>query len=398
MKPFPFFMVVLCLFITHSGAWANSIKKDIEKTALLYFIDEAHQDTGLVRDRANNFIQTPAHNRVSSIAATGFGLTAIAHAASTGNYDQKLAVKYVKKTLSFAKNHVPRMKGWFLHFVDWESGERVWKSEYSTIDTALFVAGALYAARVLKDQEIENLANELHRDMDFDFFLTDDGKKPQKKTLTLSWTPENGFVPYQWEAYSEQIILLILGLGHPTKPLPKETWHAWSRSLMGINMPLFIHQYSLLYLDFRKFNDGYKNYFQAGLRATLLHRNIMGRNGFWGLSAGESPNGYVVNSPLQSDGSICIGCAAGSLMFAPSEVYADVSKWKNGDSGKEIWGKYGLVDSINPDRNWFSPYVLGITKGPEYLSSVNTDNQSCIWNEFMRIPAINRALNLIRVE
>lgn len=395
MKPYPFFIVVLSLIISHAGAWADTIKEDIEKTALLYFIHEAHPVSGLVRDRAENFKVTPESNRVSSIAATGFGLTVISHAAAVGTYDKKLATEYVKRTLKFAQKYVPRYKGWFLHFVDWETGERVWKSEYSTIDTALFVAGALYAGRVLKDPEIEKLANDLHRDMDFYDFLTDAGKKPQKLTLTLSYTPENGYVPYQWEAYSEQIILLILGLGHPSKPLPKATWSAWSRTLMGINMPLFIHQYSLLYLDFRKFNDGFDNYFDAGLRATLLQRNFMGRNGFWGLSAGESPNGYVVNSPLSSEGSLCIGCAAGSLMFAPSEIYADVAKWK---MNKTVWGQYGLVDSVNPDRNWRSPYVLGITKGPEYLSSVNTDNQIAVWNDFMRIPAVIRALNLIRVK
>lgn len=83
-------------------------------------------------------------------------------------------------------------------------------------------------------------------------------------------------------------------------------------------------------------------------------------------------------------------------MFAPSEVYADVTKWKKNDP--RIWGQYGLVDSINIDRNWISPYVLGITKGPEYLSSVNTNNHTAVWNEFMRIPAVIRALNLIRVK
>lgn len=396
MKPYRLFIVVLSLIIAHASAWADAINKDIEKTALLYFIQEAHPVSGLVRDRASNFTETPSSNRVSSLAATGFGLTVIAHAAHLGTYDKKLATAYVKKTLLFSKNHVSRYKGWFLHFVDWETGERVWKSEFSTIDTALFVAGALYAARVLKDPEITELANELHRDMDYQDFLTDAGKKPNKLTLTLSYTPENGYVPYQWEAYSEQIILLILGLGHPTKPIPKAAWDAWSRSSMGIGMPLFIHQYSLLWLDFRKFNDGHENYFQAGLRATLLHRNIYSRNGFWGYSAGESPNGYVVNTPFSNEGSLCVGCAAGSLMFAPSEVASDVAKWKTREP--RIWGRYGLVDSINIDRDWFSPYVLGITKGPEYLSSVNTNNHTAVWNEFMRIPAVINALNLIRVK
>lgn len=161
---------------------------------------------------------------------------------------------------------------------------------------------------------------------------------------------------------------------------------------MGIHMPLFIHQYSHLFIDFRIFKE---KIWEAGLRATFLHRN-MKRDGFWGLSAGESPDGYLVSSPLNFKSTICIGCALGSAMYAPEVVMKDVLEWKGGKFGKRLWGKYGLTDSIDIKRNWFSPYVLGITKGPEYLSVQNMEGRTAIWNEFMNVPEIKRAVSKIR--
>ncbi|MES2527693.1 MAG: glucoamylase family protein [Bdellovibrionota bacterium] len=371
------------------------IRGEVEKTAIRYFIDHAHPESGLVRDKAKNFSATPESNYVSSLAATGFGLTVIAHAGASGKIPLKFARDYVYKTLKFTRDYVPHHKGWMVHFADWKTGDRAWKCEFSTIDTALFIAGALYAAEVLKDSSITEVAEEIYERVDFSSALTDEGTKPGKKTLSLSWTPEKGWTSYQWEIYAEQKIMLILGLGHPTKPLPRETWFAWKRQLMGISMPLFIHQYSPSFFDFRNFDDGFENYFQAGLKATFLHRN-MNRSGFWGYSAGESPKGYSVYSPINFSTTLCIGCAAGSAMFAPEIVMMDVFNWKNGEHGRKLWGRYGLVDSIDLKQNWFSPYVLGITKGPEYMSVQNMEGRTSIWKDFMKIKSVRKAISIIK--
>lgn len=370
------------------------IRGEVENTAIRYFIDHAHPETGLVRDKALNFSETPDSNHVSSLAATGFGLTVIAHASTMGKVTPKFARDYAYKTLRFIRDYVPHHKGWLVHFADWKSGDRVWQSEYSTIDTALLVAGALYAAEVLKDPAVSEVADDIYERMDFTSALTDDGRKPNKKTISLSYTPEKGWTSHQWEIYAEQKIMLILGLGHPTKPLARDTWFAWKRILMGASMPLFIHQYSPAFFDFRNFEDGFQNYFQAGLNATFIHRN-MNRSGFWGYSAGESPKGYAVYSPVQFSTTLCIGCALGSAMFAPEIVMKDVYDWKNGSFGKKLWGRYGLVDSIDLKVNWFSPYVLGITKGPEYMSVQNMEGRTSIWKDFMKIKAVRKAISVI---
>lgn len=368
------------------------IRKDVEVTAVPYFVHHAHPETGLVRDKARNFAPTEDRNTVSSLAATGFGLAVISHAARFGHMDYATAENQTLKTLKFVYSHVPHYKGWLLHFVDWKSGKRVWNSEYSTIDTALFLAGALYASEIFSHPEISSLTRKIYDRIDFHSAMNDDGRNPGKRTLSLSYTPEKGWTSYQWETYSEQAILIILGIGHAKRPLPVETWHAWRRDLMGIHMPLFIHQYSHLFIDFRSFRE---KIWDAGLRATFLHRN-MARRGYWGLSAGESPDGYLVSSPVSFRNTICIGCALGSAMYAPEIIMRDVYNWKQGQHGKQLWGIYGLTDSIDIPKNWFSPHVLGITKGPEYLSVQNMEGRTAIWKDFMKIPEVRRAVQKIK--
>ena len=385
----------------------TSFKTELEKAALRFFLDHSHPVTGLTRDKAPNFVDAPATNRVASIASTGFSLAVITNAAKRGLVERGFAEDYTLRTLRFAREHVPRRKGWFLHWVDWETGARAWNSEYSPIDTALFVAGALYAAQVFPGGQIQALAEELYRDMDFHDYLTDGGTKPWKKTLSLSYSPERGFEPYQWEIYAEQKILLILGLGHPTRPLPLEAWKAWRRyhsshalmsGIMGHNMPLFIHQYSPVFLDFRSFNDGNPNYFHNGVRATWLHREMLRvapqrtfREGFWGVSAGEDPEGYRVYDPTSFKGTVCIGCTIASAMYTP-QVVTDAEAWKKGAHASRIWGRYGFVDGLDLERGWYAQNVLGITVGPAYMSLANMQDSTSIWQDFMQVPAIKRAM------
>ena len=386
------------------------LKRDLENRALRFFVDHTHPITGLARDSAKNFIQTPSTNRMASLASTGFALAVIANAGERGLVDRKFARGYALKTLRFARDHVPRYKGWFLHFVDWETGARWGESEYSTIDTALFLAGALYAARVFPGGEIARIAEGLYRETDFIAFLTDAGSRPDKLTLSMAYTPERGFTPAQWSMSAEQIILLLLGLGHPMRPLPPAAWLAWNRNftwtpsgmkMVGAEQALFVHQYSQLFVDLRGFRDRFTfDYHDNGRIATLYNRETcLGdtkygsfRSGFWGLSAGFSSWGYTVYSPTHYDSIVCIGCAAGSIVFAPEVVLADIENWKAGPYGARIWGRYGFVDSLDLDRDWIAEDVLGITVGPIYMSLANLNTRTSIWRKFAKIPGIRRGL------
>ncbi len=385
---------------------SDQVKHQIESAAVRYFIDNGNANTGLERDRAANFDQPVGNESVASIAATGFGLAVTANAAVRGMVPADYAYDYSLKVLRFCRDHVDRYKGWFLHFVDWDSGVRLWNSEYSTIDTALFMAGALYASQVFPHSEVSDITAQLYQDMDFNAMLTDGGTQPNKKTLSMAYLPESGYTRSQWKMYAEEKLLILLGLGHPTHPLPPDVWTAFSRdrspieetlTVMGLDQALFVHQYSELFIDFRRFRDHYENYFINGVKVSGVHRSMAGpsspyktfREGFWGLSAGDSPDGYAVFNPSWDNGTVCIGCAIGSAMFSRA-VLVDAAEWKK--TGYPIWGKYGFVDSINLDRGWFSQAVLGITVGPAYLSLANLSRDTSIWRLFMRIPEIQRAI------
>lgn len=401
--------LLLACFLPFFSSAATPVQKEIERTALQFFLDNAHPTTGLVLDKAPNFLPTPASNRVSSIASTGFGLAVLANAAKRGMLDRQKAEEQILKTLEFCRTQVPRERGWFLHWVDWETGARAWKSEYSPIDTALFMAGALYASQIFPNPRIRQITRELYREMDFEFFLTANGTKPNKKTLSLSYTVENGFAPYEWDIYAEQKILLLLGLGHPTRPLPVAAWKAWRRfnsveamysRIMGHEMPLFVHQYSQVFVDFRGFKHGEADYYENGVKATMLHRHMLTSAkrfktfaaGYWGVSAGEDPDGYKVWDPTRYAGTVCIGCTVASVMYSPFEVLGDLQRWYEGPHKAKIWGRYGFVDSINLDRDWYAKNVLGITVGPAFMSFANMSAATSIWQDFMKIPEIQNAM------
>lgn len=414
-----FVVQLCCLSLTHltsiaghAGAAAHeALGREITRTGLNYFLENAHPETGLVRDRADNFRETPATNRVASIAATGFGLAVVANAAVQGAMETAAAEAYVLRALRFSRDQVPRYRGWFLHFVDWQTGRRMWNSEYSTIDTALFLAGALYASQVFeRNAEIGQITRQIYRETDFIDFMTDGGAKPEKRTISMAWSPEHGYTPSQWNMYAEEMVLLVLGLGHPERPLPAEAWRAWQRkmsevpdrqTLMGLSEALFVHQYSQLFLDLRAFHDGFPNYHDNSRRMTAHHRAVARadlrfrtlREGFWGFSAGDSPDGYRVASPLDYQSTVCVGCVAASAMFDDGdEVMADLSGWLGGAYKQKIWGRYGFVDSLDLDRGWFAPEVIGITVGPAVLAQADRDEETSVWKDFMKIQEIKNGL------
>jgi hypothetical protein len=389
------------------------MRTEIEDGALRFFLLNSNPRTGLVRDHALNFASTPntASYNVASIAATGFGMAVIANAASRGLVSRHYAERYLLKVLRFSKDHVARHKGWFIHFFDWSTGANSNDSEYSTIDTALFLAGALYAAEVFPYGRIAKMAEELYADVDFQDMLTDGNTQPTKKTLSQAYSDSTGYTEAQWDDYAEEMLLLLLGLGSPTNPLPSEVWNSWHReslvlpsgeTLVGYDKPLFTHQYSQIFIDFRPYRDGHIDYFQNGKLGSNYNRTVCQndrryrtfRSGFWGLSAGNSPDGYYAYSPQEYDGTVCIGCVMASAMYLPDEILNTAYRWRHGEYGDLIWGQYGFTDGINLDRHWISPLVYGITLGPAFLALANTDNETSLWSVFDEIPAIKNALKI----
>ncbi len=394
---------------------------DISRRSFRYFWEQMDPNTGLVRDRAptTGEMEEGPHSQVASIAATGFGLTALVIAADHRWIGHEAARERVLAALEFFAHRAPEQHGWFYHFMNISTGERIWKSEVSSIDTALLLAGVLSVRECFhNDPEIVNLANTIYARVDFPWMMDSSGTY-----FSHGWTPEKGFLPYRWDTYSELLILYVLGIGSPTHPIPPATWDTWKLPLVKTGDykyvgggPLFIHQYSQAWLDLRdRFEKPVEtldsnpstyrvNYFANSVAATRAHREIFTKlsnefHGYsenvWGLTASDSTRGYTDwgGSTLRIDGTVTPSAAAGSLMFAPDicipAVRTMLVKYE-----KTIYGRYGFADAFNPNTGWVSRFVIGIDEGITLLSAENL-RTGRVWQLFMANQEPERALDLV---
>jgi hypothetical protein len=378
----------------------------IEHAGVQYFLEQTDSATGLVRDRAPNHL-APA-TAPASLAATGFGLSAWCVADARGWLAPGEAARRVHTTLAFAADRLEHVHGWFFHFVDPATGAHVRGSEVSTIDTALFLQGALLAREYLGDEQTRELVDRIYRRIDWRW--AQDGGL----TLTLGWKPRTGFIPYRWDSYSELMGMYLLGLGAPANPLPAESWEAWRRpraTIAGRTFiscpPLFTHQYAHAWFDFRGRRDAHADYWQNSVDATLAqrdwcaaqsHRYAHWSHTLWGLTASDGPNGYRAWGTPQtaaddeSDGTLVPCAPAGSLPFAPDECLEALHAMRAFDGGR-AWGRYGFADAFNPETGWVANDVIGIDVG---ITIVMTENlrSGLVWRCFMRAPEVQRGMQV----
>jgi hypothetical protein len=383
----------------------SALLSQIESSAIRYFIEQTDPVTGLTRDRApTDGSKTKA---AASIAATGFALTAWCIADSRDELPAGEALRRVRRTLRFAASHAQQVHGWYYHFLLPHTGARAGNSEVSTIDTALFLQGAIFAREYLQDDEVDRLVDKIYRRIDWEWAQHD------RVTLTMGWKPETGFLSARWDSYSELMGLYLLGLGAPNHPLPDNAWHAWSRhreTVAGHTFihcgPLFTHQYSHAWFDFRGQRDAYADYWQNSVEATLAqrawsagqtHRFPHWSNELWGLTASDAPHGYRAwGTPTHdrddSDGTLVPCAPGGSLPFAPRECLTVLRRMRE-IGGHRLWGRYGFADAFNPETGWVSSDVIGIDLGITLLMTENF-RTGLVWRYFMQAPEVRRGLEL----
>lgn len=401
--PFFFFSTILSAAEVRTGLSDDELLDLISRKAFDYFVLEKDRGTGLVRDRAGNF-QRSAVGAPASIAATGFGLTALGVGAERGWIDRGTAQESTRRTLEFFLKQAPHEHGFFYHFLDPKSGKRSGKSELSPIDTALFLAGALFAAEYFDDPGIRSLADQIYRRVDWPWMLHGG------KTLALSWSPEEGFNKRRWDHYDESMILYLLAVASPSHPLPPSVWQEIARpvgSYAGYRLiqmpPLFTHQYSHIWIDFRNKNDGFADYFQNSVKATLANREFCIRQSSrfssygpnsWGLTASDGPFGYkAYGAPpgwAVHDGTVAPTGCGGSIVFTPEESIACLRHFYE-NLGDRLWGTYGFSDAFNLDRNWFSDQALAIDQGA-LLLMIENYRSGLIWETMKKNTALTEAM------
>jgi len=373
----------------------------LQRKSFGYFWREANPETGLVKDKANNFKKD--NLKVASIAAVGFALTAYPVAVEKGWITKEEALERTLNTLFFFRDRLENVHGFFYHFVGMDNGGRVWNCELSSIDTALFLAGAIFAGEYFGGK-VKELASEIYERVEWDWMLG------EGDTLCMGWTPENGFLTDRWNKYGEETIMYLLALGSPTHPIPISIWHNLRRPIWDYegysclsSPPLFTHQYSHIWVDFRNKHDDYADYFTSSVNATLANKQFCIDNeknsstfkkNSWGLTACESPAGYrAYGAPpgyANYDGTVAFTAAGGSVPFAPRECI-NALRWMYQNYKDYIWGNYGFVDSFNRDKNWYSDVVIGIDQGPIILMIENYLSEF-VWKYFMRNKYIKKAM------
>ena len=385
----------------------------LQRDTFGYFQHETNLTNGMVPDNT----RTGAH---ASIAAIGLGLATYPVAVEQSFISRDEAVDRVLTTLRFfwtspqgMESDATGYKGFYYHFLHMDTGRRAWESELSTIDSTILIAGALTTATYFDqetelEKEIRQLADDLYRRIDWQWAMNGGPK------VSMGWKPECGFLPYWWEGYDEAILLHVLGIASPTYPLAPETYQAFTstyswKEIYGIEFlyggPLFMHQISHLWIDFREIQDEFMSekgidYFENSRRATYIQQQyaIRNPNGFkgygeatWGITASDGPGPAVL--PIDGiersffdyesrgvpygpdDGTIAPWAVVASLPFAPEIVLPTLRSFN--DLYPDMTSKYGFKCSFNPtfngenEKGWISKGYYGLDQGPVVIMIEN---------------------------
>jgi len=407
----------------------------IQHKTLLFFLNEQHPVKGIVKDRTLS--KAPC-----SIAATGFGIPCFAIGAERNWISREQAAGITLKIMRFflssvqsTAKDVTGYKGFYYHFLKMDSGTREWNCELSSVDTGLLMMGIIFARNYYNkenesEKQIRLLAAKLLDRIDWNFMVLPASSK-YAYTISMAWSPEKGLEDYGWFGYNEALFLYILaaGSGMNNAEQSYNSWlktYKWDTPYKGLSHvafpPLFGHQFSQAFIDFRGIADKYMkekgiDYFENSRRATYVQRqyateNPKGWTGYdslcWGVTASDGPPdkynfdgkkflGYAgrgTSGPEYNyfdDGTIAPYASLSSLPFAP-EIVLPTIKSLNKKLGKKLWGKYGYYDAFNLTAKWFDDDFLGIDEGP-MLIMIENFRTGLVWNYVMKDPIIQKGLN-----
>ena len=425
-----------------------ALVNDLEQRTFRFFWDSANPANGLIPDHYPG-------DSFSSIAAVGFGLTAYGVGVERGYITREQAIERTLATLRFfdrspqgdSEDDDSGYQGFYYHFLDMQSGKRFARwTEVSTVDTTLLLGGVLFAQSYYdrdtpQEHEIRSLADRIYRRVNWNW------AQVRAPLISMGWTPGGKFIPHDWEGYNEGMLIYVLALGSPTHPVGADAWTAWTstyerswgqfqgQQLLNFG-PLFGHQYSHVWIDFRGIRDAWNrkhnlDYFENSRRAVIAQRNYAianpgGWTGYgknvWGLTASNGPGGVIVEGShrraqfqgytargaglgyLVDDGTIAPTAAAGSIAFAPELVIPALEEMKR-RYGADIYNEHGFVDAFNPSfhvhtllrtgkllpMGWVDSEQLGIDQGPIVLMIENW-RSDFVWNVMKKNPYIRKGL------
>lgn len=423
--------------------------RDIERRTFQFFWDTTNESNGMTPDR---YPSRP----FASVASVGFALTAYPIGIENGWVSRSQAVDRTLTTLKFLyelkqgkqPTGTAGYKGFYYHFLDMQTGQRFssWV-ELSTVDTSLLLMGVLFAQSYYdgddpREKQIRDLAEQIYRRVDWTWI------QPRSPLISMGWFPESGFINHDWTGYSEGMMVYILALGSPTHAVEPDAWQVWTRTyneIWGVYQgqeylsygPLFTHQYTHIWVDFRGIQDDYMrehgmDYFENSRRAAYAHRQYAISNpmkwkdygeNVWGLTASDGPQqtqqeyrgemrefrhyssrGAGLRDNFD-DGTIAPTAAIASLPFAP-EIVIPATEEMHKRFGDYIYSSYGFLDAFNrsftydipiktgrvvPDNGWVGSDYIGIDQGP-ILTMIANYRDDFVWNVMKKNPHIRKGL------
>ena len=408
----------------------------LQYRSFLYFINEINPENGLVKDRSTE--DSPA-----SMSAVGWGVVAWAIGAEHNWITRKKAAKLTLNLLHFlinsdqsAKPDATGYKGFYYHFLNMKTGKRAWNCELSTIDTAWLLAGIRFAMQYYNrdnnaEKKIRELGEKITDRVDWDWTIIKKSKHEGHVGLVaMGYKPNEGVGDFGWFGYTEGLYLYVLAAGtnlsNPMKAY--DTWlsgYKWKETYKGlahvIFPPLFGHQFSQMFVDFRGLADKFLakkgiDYFENSRRATLSNRlyciqNLKGWTGYdsltWGISACDGPGDFEKDgkrfygyggrgasgpdNTIIDDGTISPEAVGGSVPFAPEVCIPTLKNMYDKYGAKGLWGKYGFVDAFNPTVDWYDKDYLGLDEGPIVIMIENYKT-GLVWNYAMKDSVIKKGL------
>ncbi|MFO7614258.1 MAG: glucoamylase family protein [Bacteroidales bacterium] len=412
----------------------------IQRKTFLFFLHERHPEWGIVKDRAADWAP-------SSIAACGFALPCFAIGAERNWITRDEAADITLKMLRFfwssnqsADTNASGYKGFYYHFLKIDTGTREWTCELSSVDTGLLLMGIIFARNYYHldnetEREIRALAEKIISRVDWNF-MDMPAVSNHPYTISMGWSPEEGMIDWGWTGYNEALFLYILAAGSGMENIERsyQAWlstYKWQTPYEGLSHvafpPLFGHQFSQAFIDFRGVADRYMkekgiDYFENSRRATYVQQqyaidNPHGWVGYdslcWGVTASDGPTekynfddreflGYAgrgTSGPDYNyfdDGTIAPYGPLSSLPFAP-EIVIPTARNMIEKYGDRLWGKYGFYDSFNPTADWVNDDWIGIDQGPMMIMIENF-RTGLVWDYVMKDPVIQDGLNRLGFE
>jgi len=363
----------------------------LEYRSFLYFMEEQSLRSGLFRDTSGG--------GDASIAATGFGLTCLCLGVENGWISKEDAEARILKCLSTLLTKTERKYGFFYHFLEINTGQRAGESEVSTIDTALLVCGLITAEEYFQG-EVKEKAGEIIKSIEWHKMVSKDHQ------LYMGWTPEEGMMERTWDYYTDEaLIIALIALGSDKK-VPADVFYSFIRNsgkykdypefIYSWQGALFTYQYANLWFNFQNLKDKERiNWYENSKKAVRSHIAYCRDNAekyrsfnenSWGVSSCNTKDRYTMMMGLSPcgeinpkfDGTVSIAGSVATVIFTPYEAIEAAKEYYK---RPELWGRYGLKNSFNDDKDWVSELYFGLDRGLLVIAIENF-RTGLVWDFF----------------